>query len=379
MIKIKPRPTSSTEVAAVAPAPKSNMATVNTAAASSSAKPVGFLSSLTAVLSANEDIQDAPRDDFISPRTEKVVPTLFSLKTGVSGVLDGGIIGDKAQREADVMEKHSDHIAPIVTASPESASSSPVQAHAHTVDLHAAGGAVSSKARVRDSTNISNTVVVDSVVWMAAPPATDTGVLRKMSPPKRILARSANKGDGSVFIPVSSLFSAAASSNTVEPVQSQENGDVMGQQCAVPSKPPISPKPRTKTPNRIGVSPAAAREQLAKSKSVEKVIEVPYSTPPALAKVATIDLSKSYLQKQGTPRERHPMEFTPPSCSLGIDKAIDATPVSFVHPQLEEPMLEQPNLQGAKAVKFAEPIVQGILFIFFDFFIVIFSCHLFLL
>lgn len=60
------------------------------------------------------------------------------------------------------------------------------------------------------------------------------------------------------------------------------------------------------------------------------------------------------------------MDFTSPSCSLGLDltqpqadQAMDAMPVSFAHPHLEEPMLAQLNLQGSEAVKFAEPIVQG--------------------
>ncbi|KAM3227980.1 hypothetical protein ACQJBY_059617 [Aegilops geniculata] len=361
MIKIKPRPASSMEVVAIALAPNSNMATVNTAIVSSSATSVSLLSSPEDVLSTDEYIQDAPRDDLISPRTEEVVPTLFSLITGVSGVLDGGIVRDKVQPKADVTEKHSDQTDPTFVAASESVSSCPVQSHAHTTDLHVTRGAISSEACVRDSTNISNTVVVDSMVRTVSPATTDTGVLHKSSPPKRVPARSAEKGDGSMFIRVSSLFPATASSNTIEPVQSKEIRDVVGHQCVAPraSKPPISPKPRTKTPNMIGVSRATVKEQLARSKFVEEVTKVPDSTPPALVKVATLDLAKSYLQKKGTPGERHLMEFTPSSCSLGIEKAIDATTVSFAHPLLEEPMLAQPNLQVSKVVKFVEPIVQA--------------------
>nr|XP_045085738.1 uncharacterized protein LOC120966321 isoform X1 [Aegilops tauschii subsp. strangulata] len=81
MIKIKPRPASSMEVVVVALAQNSNTATVNTAIMSSSATSVSFLSSPTNVLSTDEDIQDAPRDDLISPRIEEVVPTLLSLRT----------------------------------------------------------------------------------------------------------------------------------------------------------------------------------------------------------------------------------------------------------------------------------------------------------
>ncbi|XP_037451491.1 uncharacterized protein LOC119322097 isoform X2 [Triticum dicoccoides] len=357
-IKIKSRPASSMEVAAVAPVPKSNMGTVNTAIASSSATSISFLSSLADMLSTNEDIQDAPRDDLITPRTEEVVPALFTLITGVSGVLDGGIVGGKVQPKADIMEKHSAQTDPTVAAAPECASSCPVQSHAHTVDLPATKGDVSSEALVRDSTNISDMVVVDSMVRTIAPATTDTDVLRKLSPPKKVPAWSAKKGDGSMFIRVPSLFPATASSNTVEPVQSKEIRDVVGQHYVAPRASKL-PKPRTMTPNMIRVSCVASREQLARSKFVDEVIEVPDSTPPALVKVATLDLTKSYFQKQGTPRERRRMEFTPPSCSLGIEKAIDATRVSFSHPVLEEPMLAQPILQVSKVVKFAEPIVQA--------------------
>lgn len=135
----------------------------------------------------------------------------------------------------------------------------------------------------------------------------------------------------------------------------------MGQQGAALGvrKPPISPKHRTKVLNWIGVSRAAARERHAKSSPAEEVIQVPDSTPPAPVKVPAIVLAKSFLQKQQMPRERHPLEFTPPSCSLHRNEAIGAMPDSSAHPQLKEPMLVQPNIQGSKAVKYAEPIVQG--------------------
>lgn len=143
-------------------------------------------------------------------------------------MLDGGIVGDNPQPEAVVMEKHSDQTAPVVAAVSESAFSDPVQAHAHTVDLHAAEGVVSCEARVRDSANISDTVAVDSAVRAAPPDASDTGVLRKMPSPKSIPARPAERDDGSVFIPASSFFPATAHNNPVEPAQSKESGDVMG-------------------------------------------------------------------------------------------------------------------------------------------------------
>ena len=62
------------------------------------------------------------------------------------------------------------------------------------------------------------------------------------------------------------------------------------------------------------------------------------------------------------------MAFTPPRCSLGIDHThdepvIDPMPVAFAFPAGTVPMMAEPMADGRKAVKFAEPIVQGKLFL----------------
>ncbi|XBI49941.1 hypothetical protein VPH35_113422 [Triticum aestivum] len=63
--------------------------------------------------------------------------------------------------------------------------------------------------------------------------------------------------------------------------------------------------------------------------------------------------------------ERHPMAFTPPSFSLGIsqDQPVvpEPMPVAFAFPGGMPAMMAQPMVDGRKALKFAEPIVQGIL------------------
>ena len=62
------------------------------------------------------------------------------------------------------------------------------------------------------------------------------------------------------------------------------------------------------------------------------------------------------------------MAFTPPSFSLGIDRTQDEpvvhdlVPVAFAFPAGMTPMMAQPMADGRKAVKFAEPIVQGTFF-----------------
>ena len=57
------------------------------------------------------------------------------------------------------------------------------------------------------------------------------------------------------------------------------------------------------------------------------------------------------------------MAFTPPSFSLGIsqDQPVvpDPMPVAFAFPGGMPAMMAQPMVEGRKAVKFAEPIVQG--------------------
>ena len=59
------------------------------------------------------------------------------------------------------------------------------------------------------------------------------------------------------------------------------------------------------------------------------------------------------------------MAYSPPPFDLGFgstpadDEPIDAIPISFAHHQTEEVFMAQPNVEGRKAVKFAEPIVQG--------------------
>ncbi|VAH04070.1 unnamed protein product [Triticum turgidum subsp. durum] len=68
--------------------------------------------------------------------------------------------------------------------------------------------------------------------------------------------------------------------------------------------------------------------------------------------------------KQNEREFRHPIVFTPPPFSLEIDlsqpiEPVDAIPASYAFPSQPEQMMAQPIVDGRKAVKFAEPIVQG--------------------
>ncbi|XBJ16395.1 hypothetical protein VPH35_008044 [Triticum aestivum] len=81
--------------------------------------------------------------------------------------------------------------------------------------------------------------------------------------------------------------------------------------------------------------------------------------------LSPLDSAPQVVRGPASRHERHPMAFTPLSFSLGTsqDQPVvqDPTPVAFAFPRGMAAMMAQPMVEGRKAVKFAEPIVQGIL------------------
>ena len=81
--------------------------------------------------------------------------------------------------------------------------------------------------------------------------------------------------------------------------------------------------------------------------------------------LSPLDSAKDLTRNKRDVRERHPMAFSPPSFDLGFDSTpaeeepIDAIPISFAHHQTEEVLMAQPYVEGRKAMKFVEPLVQG--------------------
>ncbi|XBI84077.1 hypothetical protein VPH35_092461 [Triticum aestivum] len=79
--------------------------------------------------------------------------------------------------------------------------------------------------------------------------------------------------------------------------------------------------------------------------------------------LSPLDSALQIVRGPASRNERHPMTFTPPSFSLGIsqDQPVvqDPLPVAFAFPGGMPAMMAQPMVEGRKAVKFAEPIVQG--------------------
>ena len=79
--------------------------------------------------------------------------------------------------------------------------------------------------------------------------------------------------------------------------------------------------------------------------------------------LSPLDSASQVVHGPASSHERHPMSFPPPSFSLGIsqDQPVvpDPMPVAFAFPGGMPAMMAQPMVEGRKAVKFAEPIVQG--------------------
>ena len=84
-----------------------------------------------------------------------------------------------------------------------------------------------------------------------------------------------------------------------------------------------------------------------------------------LVDLSPLDSAPKVVRGPASRNERHPMAFTPPSFSLGVsqDQPVvhDPIPVAFAFPGGMPAMMAQPMVEGRKAVKFAEPIVQGTL------------------
>lgn len=128
----------------------------------------------------------------------------------------------------------------------------------------------------------------------------------------------------------------------------------------------------------MGVPYTPTIDQHGKGTVKKNVIKIPDSTPCPTVKsrsvvgaendmfvqLSPLASAKTFLQNQNEHTERHPMAFTPPTCSLGLylsqpEQPIDVVHVSFAFPIDVGPMIAQPNVGGRKTVKFAEPIVQG--------------------
>ncbi|KAI4978174.1 hypothetical protein ZWY2020_014728 [Hordeum vulgare] len=90
---------------------------------------------------------------------------------------------------------------------------------------------------------------------------------------------------------------------------------------------------------------------------------LPVNKPTATMPNAATSYDASKHSSVPAVEERHLMDFTPPSCNLGIDRSQDEPPidperVAFAFPAGMALKMVHPILDGRKAVKCAEPTVQ---------------------
>ena len=117
------------------------------------------------------------------------------------------------------------------------------------------------------------------------------------------------------------------------------------------------------SPNKKIVKKAAADTANNTPRPINKPGHSVAADSDMFVDLSSLDSAPQVVRGPASRNERHPMAFTPPSFSLGIsqDEPVvpDPMPVAFAFPGGMPAMMAQPMVEGRKAVKFAEPIVQG--------------------
>ncbi|XBJ07540.1 hypothetical protein VPH35_013041 [Triticum aestivum] len=197
------------------------------------------------------------------------------------------------------------------------------------------------------------------------------------------VARSSR--DDSGYVPASTLFPPPAKSNVMETTEDRSTTDPGGkpgttdggehpeQTASVPAVENPSLNLRTsKLPVNVGV-PYSPNKKIVKKAATDTADNTPRPTnkpddsaaadAEMFVDLSPLDSAQQVVRGPASRQERHPMAFTPLSFSLGISQdhpvVQDPTPVAFAFPAGMDAMMAQPMVEGRKAVKFAEPIVQA--------------------
>ncbi|XP_044371897.1 uncharacterized protein [Triticum aestivum] len=226
---------------------------------------------------------------------------------------------------------------------------------------------------------------------VGGPEAVTTTVARSGLPPMRRSPRKhpaqtsnapgavSRRRDKSMFVSASTLFPPPAKSIVMEKTEVRDTADAGGEPLERSAPTIVMENANlnlrtSKLPVNTGV-PYSPNRRIVKEVATEVTDTAPVPTnkpdePIAddagmFVDLSPLDSAQQLAQDPDGLRERHPIDFTPPSCILGIDRSADATavqdpmPVAFAFPADMVPMMAQPILDGRKAVKFAEPIVQA--------------------
>ncbi|XBH85390.1 hypothetical protein VPH35_073314 [Triticum aestivum] len=268
--------------------------------------------------------------------------------------------------------------------------------------------------RVRAGTHVPTTEIAEAVVHNDMPSAGESlgttapapsgadiaqaTVPRAGLPPRRrspckqstvlsnALAAARSSRDESGYVPASTLFPPTAKSNVMEKPEDQsttdagakpgtsDEGERPEHTAPLPAVEIPSLNLRTsKLPINIGVPYSPNKRIVNKSTpvttdSTPRPIGKPDDSAAADPEDMFVDLSlldsaPQVVRGPASRHERHPMAFTPPSFSIGVSQdqqvAQDPMTVAFAFPGGVPAMMAQPMVEGRKAVKFAEPIVQA--------------------
>ncbi|VAH09423.1 unnamed protein product [Triticum turgidum subsp. durum] len=199
------------------------------------------------------------------------------------------------------------------------------------------------------------------------------------------VARS--RRDESGYVPASTLFPPPVKINVMEKPQDRSTTDAgvkPGTSDAEERPEQTVPSPAAEIPSinlrtsrlpvNVGV-PYSPNKKIVMKAAAETADNTPRPANKAdhfvaadsdmFVDLSPLDSAPKVVRGPASRNERHPMAFTPPSFSLGVsqDQPVvhDPIPVAFAFPGGMPAMMAQPMVEGRKAVKFAEPIVQATL------------------
>ncbi|XBI31488.1 hypothetical protein VPH35_055049 [Triticum aestivum] len=323
----------------------------------------GRLSSPAADVQARTTgIRTSGSDESVSARTAEILPTLLAMK--------------------DAAVSHATPSASVEVDAPET-----------NLGREDSRSSDTDSKRVRGGTPVSTTEAAEAAVHKdmpstgespgttaPAPVGADTAkvtVARAGLPPRRrspckqptvipnAPAVSRSRRDEPGYVPASTLFPPPARSNVMEKPQDRSTIDAgvkpgtsdAGEQSGQTAPLPAVEIPRinlrtSRLPVNVGV-PYSPNKKIAMKAAADTADNTPRPTNKPEHSVAAdsdmfvdlspLDSAPQIVRGPASRNERHPMAFTPPGFSLGISQ--------------DQPV---PMVEGRKAVKFAEPIVQAI-------------------
>ncbi|XBH86289.1 hypothetical protein VPH35_073985 [Triticum aestivum] len=327
-------------------------------------------------------IRTSGSDESVSARTAEILPTLLAMKdAAVSHATPSASVevdapetnlGKEDSRSSDTDSKRVRGGTPVSTTEAAEAAGykdMPSTGESHGTTAPAPVGADTAKV---------------TMACAGLPP-------RRRSPRKQPTvipnapAVSRSKRDEPGCVPASTLFPPPARSNVTEKPQDRSTidagvkpgtsdaGERLGQTAPLPAVEIPSINLRTsRLPVNVGV-PYSPNKKIDMKAAADTAENMPRpANKPEHSVVANSDMFVDLSPLDSAPQiirglasrnERHPMSFTPPSFSLGISQdqplVHGPLPVAFAFPGGMPAMMAQPMVEGRKAVKFAEPIVQG--------------------